>query len=101
MKLEACTGGGDATGLDIPGQAVMHRAAVRQLLSGRIGDEAAALVAEAAQDMPHALRRPLRKWNAGAGDVGGGLVGGTAFVLRLPRDLTQRKLFKYAGEQLH
>ena len=82
MKLKTCIGGGDAAGLNVPGQAIMRRATMRQRLSGCIGDKPAALIAETAQDMPHALGRPLREWYARAGDIGSGLVGGTAFVLR-------------------
>ncbi len=66
----------------------MRRTTVRQRLSGCIGDEAAALVAEAAQDMPHPLGRPFRDRNARAGDIGSGLVRSAAFVLRLPPHLT-------------
>ena len=75
--------------------------AVPQRLSGCIGDQTAALVAEAAQDMPHPLGRPLREWNAGASDIGSGLIAGAAFVLRLPRDLTDGDLLQHASEQLH
>jgi O-antigen/teichoic acid export membrane protein len=51
--------------------------------------------------MPYSLGRPLREWNTRASDIGSGLVGGTAFVLRLPRHLTHRDLLQHASEQLH
>ena len=79
----------------------MRRAAVHQRLSGGIGDKAGALVAEAAQHMPHPLGRPFRERDARARDIGGGSVGGAAFVLLPPRDLPRGDLFKHAGEQLH
>jgi hypothetical protein len=87
MKLVGVASGRDATRLDISGEAIMRRTAERQRLPGGIGDKAGALVTKPAQDMPYSLGRPLREWNTSAGDIGSGLVGGAALVLRLPRDV--------------
>ena len=68
--------------------------------SGGIGDEPGTLIAKAAEHVPYPLGGPLREWNARTCDVGGGSVGGAAFVLRLAWKLAGGGLIEYTGEQL-
>src|SRR5439155_5119821 len=67
MQFAVPIANGNAAGLDIARVAIMRRTAICKSLSASIGHKAATLITETAQNVPHALRGPLRKWNARAG----------------------------------